>query len=203
MAYFTMRTGISPYRQRSASADRLRRGGFVALSRPTHWAAAMLLAAFVSIGYGPSGPAPAANSIAATCRRRNATIFSIKQASVPMRFVAVSLLPPIALWTSHRPASSPRAPGAAAVTSASGAADRQPGGGTVFQPALARPLSAGRCSVWSSPRAAAVSDRWPASGSSREVLLGFAVIEHHVGWSLTPGRPRPLGLQSAGIGGAF
>lgn len=176
--------------------------------------AAMLLAAFViGVGYGPSTPAGSELLMRNVPAERRATIFSIKQAGVPMGgLVAGLLLPPIALWSGHAGVALLAAAGVVLVVAIGlgqwrGEID-MPGGATMpatdwrWRSLLGAPIEMFRL-VFASRALRLVTGAGFALGIAQGVLLGYypVYLSTHVGWSLTSAGFAFAVLQGAGIGG--
>lgn len=181
------------------------------LCLPGHWAP-MLLAAFViGLGYGPSTPAGSDLMMRAVPRSRRATIFSIKQAGVPLGgLVAGVILPPVALHfggTSAALLAAGAAAGAAALILPlwRGRIDAPPEPpqralrGWVL---LRAPLDL-LTFVLATPRLGQITLAGFGLGVAQGVLLGYfpVYLSDHAGWSVAAAGLAFAVLQGAGIPG--
>ncbi|GGE28722.1 Sugar phosphate permease [Gemmobacter megaterium] len=85
--------GMAPLRQLQLGC--VLAGGAMLLTGLGRWEALLLCAFLIGLGYGPSAPAGSDLLMKVVPRHRRATIFSIKQAGVPLGGLAAGLLLPL------------------------------------------------------------------------------------------------------------
>lgn len=171
----------------------------------------LLIAAFgIGLGYGPSAPAGSDLLMRVTPKHRRATIFSIKQAGVPLGGLAAGLvLPAVAavlggVWAALT---------AAALLALAAAAALSLWKGTVDETAPSRPALPFRHLLQApvrltglllhAPRLRLITAAGFCLGIAQGVIIGFfpVFLSDHAGWSLTAAGAAFALLQGLGVGG--
>ncbi|MAC80083.1 MAG: hypothetical protein CML66_18685 [Rhodobacteraceae bacterium] len=171
----------------------------------------MLLAAFViGLGYGPSAPAGSDLLMRITPRARRATIFSIKQAGVPLGGLAAGLaLPAIAIFFGTISAALAAAgmlalAAAAALGLWKGAVDDAPPprDKPPFRDLLLAPVRL-IVLLLREPRMRLITAAGFSLGVAQGVIMGFfpVFLSDHAGWSLPAAGAAFALLQGLGVGG--
>jgi MFS family permease len=175
-----------------------------------HWEG-MLLAAFViGVGYGPTAPAGSDLLMRVTPRHRRATIFSIKQAGVPLGGVAAGLLlPAVAVYYGGVAAALAVATLLALVAAATlglwkGAMDDAPPSQIRFNVIhmLLAPVRL-LALVMHSSQLRLITAAGFSLGIGQGVVMGFfpVFLSDHAGWSVTAAGAAFALLQGLGVGG--
>jgi sugar phosphate permease len=171
----------------------------------------MLLAAFViGVGYGPTAPAGSDLLMRVTPRHRRATIFSIKQAGVPLGGVAAGLLlPAVAVYYGGVAAALAVATLLALVAAATlglwkGAMDDAPPSQIRFNVIhmLLAPVRL-LALVMHSSQLRLITAAGFSLGIGQGVVMGFfpVFLSDHAGWSVTAAGAAFALLQGLGVGG--
>ncbi|MDR6265598.1 MFS transporter [Roseobacter sp. N2S] len=175
-----------------------------------HWQGLLLAAFVIGLGYGPSAPAGSDLLMRVTPKRRRATIFSIKQAGVPLGGLAAGLvLPAIAAHFGGVGA----ALTTAALLALAAAAALGFWKGTVEDAPTARPAISFRHMLLAPVRLMGLLLRSRqlrlitaagfCLGIAQGVIMGFfpVFLSDHAGWSLVASGAAFAVLQALGVGG--
>ena len=200
--------GMAPLRQLQLGC--VLAGGAMLLVAAGRWEALLLCALLIGLGYGPSAPAGSDLLMQVVPQHRRATIFSIKQAGVPLGGLAAGLLLPLVAVQGGSVAAGLATASALAFVAAV-ALGR-------FRGLHADPPSSRMAPPWrsllvapvrlfalvlGSPALAGMTAAGFALGIAQGILMGYypVILSDHAGWSIVGAGLAFAVLQGVGVPG--